>query len=91
MRVMKELTGKGETELKELMRKEVEEMSKEVSAMKELLKAPKAQKAAKVAKEPKEPKEPKAAKAKELKDCPEGKVRNPITKRCIKDVNYKKN
>jgi len=36
-------------------------------------------------------KEPKAAKAtKELKDCPEGKVRNPITKRCIKDVNYKK-
>jgi hypothetical protein len=36
-------------------------------------------------------KAPKAAKAtKELKDCPEGKVRNPITNRCIKDVNYKK-
>jgi hypothetical protein len=34
-------------------------------------------------------KEPKAPK--ELKECPEGKVRNPITKRCIKDVNYKKN
>ena len=34
---------------------------------------------------------PKAAKAtKELKDCTEGKVRNPITNRCIKDVNYKK-
>ena len=33
-------------------------------------------------------KEPKAAKAKEpkvLKDCPEGKVRNPITKRCVND------
>jgi hypothetical protein len=37
------------------------------------------------AKEPKVPKEPKAAKAKELKDCPEGKVRNPITKRCVND------
>jgi hypothetical protein len=36
----------------------------------------------KVVKEPKAPKE--------LKECPEGKVRNPITKRCIKDVNYKK-
>jgi dihydrodipicolinate synthase/N-acetylneuraminate lyase len=49
----------------------------------------------KVVKEPKAPavpKAPKAAKApKELKECPEGKVRNPITKRCIKDVNYKKN
>jgi hypothetical protein len=48
----------------------------------------------KVVKEPKAPavpKAPKAAKApKELKECPEGKVRNPITKRCIKDVNYKK-
>ena len=45
----------------------------------------------KVVKEPKAPAVPKAAKAtKELKDCPEGKVRNPITNRCIKDVNYKK-
>ena len=45
----------------------------------------------KVVKEPKAPAVPKAAKAtKELKECPEGKVRNPITKRCIKDVNYKK-
>jgi hypothetical protein len=52
-------------------------------------KVPKEPKEPKVPKEPKEPKEPKAAK--ELKDCPEGKVRNPITKRCIKDVNYKKN
>ena len=30
MRVMKELPGKGEMELKELMRKEMEEMSKKV-------------------------------------------------------------
>jgi hypothetical protein len=45
----------------------------------------------KVVKEPKAPAVPKAAKApKEQKECPEGKVRNPITKRCIKDVNYKK-
>ncbi len=45
----------------------------------------------KVVKEPKAPAVPKAAKApKELKECPEGKVRNPITNRCIKDVNYKK-
>ena len=49
MRVMKELTGKGEMELKELMRKEMEEMSKEVSVMKELLKAPKAAKEPKAA------------------------------------------
>ena len=44
-------------------------------------------------KAPKAPAVPKAKTAKatkELKDCPEGKVRNPITKRCIKDVNYKK-
>ena len=45
-------------------------------------------------KEPKEPKadskdakEPKAAKAKE---CPEGKILNPKTNRCIKDPSYKK-
>jgi hypothetical protein len=45
----------------------------------------------KVVKEPKAPAVPKAAKApKEQKECPDGKVRNPITKRCIKDVNYKK-
>jgi hypothetical protein len=38
------------------------------------------------AKEPKA-KEPKAKepKAKELKECPEGKVRNPITKRCVNE------
>lgn len=51
----------------------------------------KEQKVPKEAKEAKVPKEAKAVKPKELKDCPEGKVRNPITKRCIKDVNYKKN
>uniref|UniRef100_A0A6C0LMT0 Uncharacterized protein n=1 Tax=viral metagenome TaxID=1070528 RepID=A0A6C0LMT0_9ZZZZ len=45
----------------------------------------------KVPKVPKAPKAPavpkaKAAKAtKELKDCPEGKVRNPITKRCVNE------
>jgi hypothetical protein len=41
-------------------------------------------------KAPKAPAVPKAKAPKELKECPEGKVRNPITKRCIKDVNYKK-
>ena len=40
---------------------------------------------AKEAKEQKVPKEPKAVKPKELKDCTEGKVRNPITKRCVND------
>lgn len=45
----------------------------------------------KVVKAPKAPAVPKEPKApKEQKECPEGKVRNPITKRCIKDVNYKK-
>jgi hypothetical protein len=39
------------------------------------------------AKDAKEPKEPKAAKAKE---CPEGKILNPKTNRCIKDPSYKK-
>jgi hypothetical protein len=39
------------------------------------------------AKDSKEPKEPKAAKAKE---CPEGKILNPKTNRCIKDPSYKK-
>ena len=65
-------------------------------------KAPKAKEPKKDDKETKVPKAPKAPKApavpkakaakatKELKECPEGKVRNPITKRCIKDVNYKK-
>ena len=36
MRVMKEQTGKGEMELRELMRKEIEELEKEVSVMKDL-------------------------------------------------------
>ena len=58
-------------------------------------KDPKEPKVPKVPKEPKVPKVPKEPKKdvkapKALKDCPEGKVRNPITKRCIKDVNYKK-
>ena len=58
----------------------------------ERVSVPKAAKTDKAPKKPKEPKEPKekVPKVKELKDCPEGKVRNPITKRCIKDVNYKK-
>ena len=55
----------------------------------ERVSVPKAAKTDKAPKKPKEPKE-KVPKVKELKDCPEGKVRNPITKRCIKDVNYKK-
>jgi hypothetical protein len=46
------------------------------------------------AKEPKEPKEPKAAKADakapKVKECPEGKILNPKTNRCIKDPSYKK-
>jgi len=52
----------------------------------------KKQKEPKVPKEPKE-KKPKADKApkdpKEPKKCPEGKVLNPVTNRCINDVNYK--
>ena len=43
---------------------------------------------------PKEPKEPKVApkepKAPKVKECPEGKILNPKTNRCIKDPSYKK-
>ena len=39
MRVMKKMTGKGEEELKEAMNEELLEMERDVSAMKELLKA----------------------------------------------------
>jgi hypothetical protein len=43
------------------------------------------------AKEPKEPKAAKAdAKAPKAKECPEGKILNPKTNRCIKDPSYKK-
>ena len=47
LRVMKGVTGKGEEELRELMREELCQMSKEVSAMKEILKEPKARTAVK--------------------------------------------
>jgi hypothetical protein len=48
--------------------------------------------------EPKEPKEPKVApkappkepKEPKVKECPEGKILNPKTNRCIKDPSYKK-
>ena len=43
---------------------------------------------------PKEPNEPKVApkepKAPKVKECPEGKILNPKTNRCIKDPSYKK-
>jgi hypothetical protein len=59
MRLMTKMTGKGEEELRMEMKNELEEMEREVSAMKELLKAkPKGGKK----KEPKEAKEPKAKK-----------------------------
>ena len=45
LRVMKGVTGKGEEELRELMREELCQMSKEVSAMTEILKEPKAKSA----------------------------------------------
>jgi len=61
-------------------------------------KKPKAVKEPKAdAKEPKEPKaanedakEPKEPKAPKVKECPEGKILNPKTNRCIKDPSYKK-
>jgi hypothetical protein len=64
-------------------------------------KVPKVDKPPKVPKEPKEPKVPKEKKQKvpkadkapkapkDPKTCPEGKVLNPVTNRCINDVNNK--
>jgi hypothetical protein len=40
--------------------------------------------------EPKAPKAPKEPKEPKVKECPEGKILNPKTNRCIKDPSYKK-
>jgi len=61
LRMLTKMTGKSEGELRTEMNNELEEMEREVSAMKEILKAKaKGKKVSEVKKEPKEPKEPKA-------------------------------